>query len=199
METNTNEEMLCVFGEDGRRLEGQYVPRSVAHRDGIRHGASHIFIYRSGADGPELLLQRRSPNKDSFPGCLDISSAGHMKAGSDFLATALEELSEELGIEAKAEQLFEAFTMKFENTSIAHGREFRNREIDRVYLLKLDVDPAALVLQKEEVSEALWLPLNEIAARLTAGDRELCLDPNEFERVAEAIYSLESVVYRNQH
>jgi isopentenyldiphosphate isomerase len=28
----------------------------------------------------QVLLQKRSPDKDSYPGCLDISCAGHIPA-----------------------------------------------------------------------------------------------------------------------
>lgn len=53
----------------------------------------------------DLLLQKRSENKDAFPGCYDISSAGHLPAGQDYLTSALRELEEELGIKAEPEQL----------------------------------------------------------------------------------------------
>ena len=49
----------------------------------------------------DLLLQKRSENKDAFPGCYDISSAGHLPAGQDYLSSALRELEEELGIKAR--------------------------------------------------------------------------------------------------
>ena len=55
--------------------------------------------------GYDLLLQKRSKEKDSFPGCYDISSAGHISAGDEPLETALRELEEELGIKAEPEQL----------------------------------------------------------------------------------------------
>ena len=56
-------------------------------------------------NGYDLLLQKRSKEKDSFPGCYDISSAGHISAGDEPLETALRELEEELGIKAEPEQL----------------------------------------------------------------------------------------------
>ena len=49
----------------------------------------------------ELLLQKRSQQKDSYPGCYDISSAGHSPAGVDFIPSALRELKEELGLDAR--------------------------------------------------------------------------------------------------
>lgn len=81
-------ERLEVFRADGTAA-GCDVERNEAHEKGILHGASHVFICRRDADGLKVLLQRRSADKDSYPGCLDTSSAGHIARGSDFLETAL--------------------------------------------------------------------------------------------------------------
>ena len=45
-------------------------------------------------------MQKRSADKDSFPGVYDVSSAGHLPAGEDFRKSAVRELKEELGISA---------------------------------------------------------------------------------------------------
>ena len=76
------------------------VTREVAHRYGYLHGTVHLWIYRLSQDatGVDVLLQRRSENKESYPGCLDISSAGHMSAGQVPDEAVLRELSEELGL-----------------------------------------------------------------------------------------------------
>lgn len=60
-----------------------------------------------------MLLQKRSMNKDSFPGKFDTSSAGHIQAGDEPLESALRELGEELGIQATPEQLVFAGTFPF--------------------------------------------------------------------------------------
>ena len=63
--------------------------RSLVHEDGDIHGTVHIWIRRKTEKGYDLLLQKRSKEKDSFPGCYDISSAGHISAGDEPLETAL--------------------------------------------------------------------------------------------------------------
>ena len=67
--------------------------RFMMHRAGMLHGTSHVWIMRpNDKSGFDLLLQRRSAGKDAYPGCYDISSAGHIPAGDDFLISALREL-----------------------------------------------------------------------------------------------------------
>ena len=93
------EEMLDLVNEQGDPL-GRAVPRSEAHRLGLRHRTSHVWLVRRKNGVLEVLLQKRSDEKDSFPGCYDISSAGHIPAGQGFVDSALRELKEELGVTA---------------------------------------------------------------------------------------------------
>ena len=104
-------EYIDLRREDGS-LTGEVKERSLVHRDGDLHGTSHVWLirYRGDRQSADVLLQKRSRNKDSFPGSYDISSAGHIPSRVDFLDSALRELEEELGIRAKAEELIYAFT-----------------------------------------------------------------------------------------
>ena len=184
---SVKEELLAVVDETGA-FTGAWVFRKEAHEKGILHAASHIFLYRTGESGKtEILLQRRSPQKDSFPGCLDISSAGHVETGMDFESTAQKELREELGLQVQPEALTYAFSQIIETRNRFHGAVFHNREFNKVYLLERDVELAALQLQKEEVSEVLWMDADEIANRLENNDSEICLDKDEYFIVLEAI------------
>ena len=98
------EELFDIVDENGNPT-GETVSRSEAHAKGIRHRTAHIWVIRDNEGKKEVLLQKRALNKDSFPGKYDTSSAGHIQAGDEPLESALRELSEELGIEALAEQL----------------------------------------------------------------------------------------------
>ena len=90
-------EYLDVIDDNGN-LTGEMVAREVAHRDGIRHRTSHLWLLRKKDGALQILLQKRSADKPSFPNCYDISSAGHIPAGGEFASSALRELKEELGI-----------------------------------------------------------------------------------------------------
>lgn len=181
-----NGERLAVFGEDGRPT-GEGVSRSVAHETGVLHGASHIYVRKWEGDRLFLLLQRRSPGKDSYPGCLDVSSAGHIEFGSDHLDTALKELGEELGLSETADGLVELFSQTVCSESEFRGRPFLDREVNRIYLLRRIPAAEELHLQPEELSEVVWMDAEEVLRRLDAGDPELCMDPAELRRVVEAV------------
>lgn len=99
-----NMEMLDIVDENGMPT-GEVVSRKKAHAEGIRHRTAHVWLVRSRDGKIQILLQKRCQQKDSWPGCYDISSAGHIPAGVDFIPSALRELKEELGVEAAPEEL----------------------------------------------------------------------------------------------
>ena len=76
-------EYLDVVDENGMPT-GETVERSVAHREGFPHRTSHLWLVRRREGRIQVLLQKRAMTK-SFPGCYDISSAGHIPAGQDFV------------------------------------------------------------------------------------------------------------------
>ena len=127
----------------------------------------------------DLLLQKRSENKDAFPGCYDISSAGHLPAGQDYLSSALRELEEELGIKAKPEQLHFMGLHEGCCEETFYGKPFKNHEISHVYLYQEPVNIEDLILQKEEVQEVCWLDFKECCKKVKDGDRKYCLFPEE--------------------
>jgi isopentenyldiphosphate isomerase len=72
------------------------VRRGDAHRDPSRiHRSVQILVF---ASDDRLLLQRRSPSKDLFPGYFCASASGHVASGETYETTAQREILEELGI-----------------------------------------------------------------------------------------------------
>lgn len=76
----------CVIGQ---------ATRAEVHRKKLFHRAVHILV--SDADG-NVILQKRSLAKDTAPGLLSTSCAGHVDAGETYDSAARRELEEELGI-----------------------------------------------------------------------------------------------------
>ena len=179
-------ELFDICDEEGEPT-GQSRERSVVHRYGTPHRTAHVWITRKNPDGSvEILLQKRSADKDSFPGCYDISSAGHIPAGCDVKESALRELSEELGIKAEPEDLEYVGKVKTEFHGEFHGRPFHNVEISTVYLYQKPVEESELTLQTSEVESVCWMELQECIRAVKEKKMPNCLIPEELELLAGA-------------
>ncbi|MDK2965414.1 MULTISPECIES: NUDIX domain-containing protein [Lacrimispora] len=160
--------------------------RFMMHRAGMLHGTSHVWVVRpNDKSGFDLLLQKRSEGKDAYPGCYDISSAGHIPAGDDFLISAVRELSEELGIDALPEELAYVGLHEEQEEAEFYGRPFRNHEVSHVYVYQKPVDESQLVLQKEEVESVLWMDYEECLRQMRDGTLVHCLNEKELHMLAQ--------------
>ena len=150
---------------------GEIIDRETAHAQGILHRTTHLWLLRKRNGVTEVLLQKRSQNKDSFPGCYDISSAGHIPAGVDWKASALRELEEELGIKnIKEDDLILCGQRHIKHDDIFHGKPYKDRQISNIYCIGLDVEPEKLTLQEEEVESVIWIPLEECIKKVESCD-----------------------------
>lgn len=131
----------------------------------------------------DLLLQKRSRGKDSYPGCYDISSAGHVQAGDEFLPSAIRELKEELGIEAGEEDLEFAGYHKGYMEEVFYGRMFRDSEVSAVYVYSKPVDADRLTLQKEEVESVMWMGLGQCVEAVRNHGIPNCIYLDELEMI----------------
>ncbi len=174
-------EYLDRCGEDGQPT-GQTVSRDAAHKEGILHRTAHVWIVRKNAGSYDILLQKRSMEKESFPGMYDTSSAGHIPAGEEPLPSALRELKEELGIAAKPEELAFAGKFRIRYEKVFHGRLFRDNEVTWVYVYSAPVETRALTLQASEVDEARWFGLDEVWTEIQTSRKRFCV-PSEGLRV----------------
>lgn len=88
------EEQLEVINEKGEVV--RIAPRSEIHGDpSLMHKVVHVLVFNKKG---ELLLQKRSLNKDVAPGKWDTSVGGHVGIDEDLTFSAKREMEEELGI-----------------------------------------------------------------------------------------------------
>lgn len=183
-------ELFDVLDEKTGEKTGVRRERGVAHRDGSPHGTAHIWVVRPNANGGcgyEVLLQKRSEQKDSYPGCYDISSAGHLSAGEEHLPTAVRELREELGIRATADQLHFIGMHQAKSEAVFHGQPFKDHEISAVYLYQEPVQIENLKLQNEEVESVRWMDYQECREKLKKEEIKSCIRLDEFEMIGKAL------------
>ena len=70
--------------------------REEVHRKGLKHRSVHLLVFnRKG----EVLLQKRSMQKDTFPDTWDSTVSGHVDSGEDYDQSVIRESIEEMGIE----------------------------------------------------------------------------------------------------
>ena len=165
-------EYLDIVDENGKPT-GKTVSREEAHAKGIMHRTAHVWIVRPTGDGYEVLLQKRSEKKESYPGMYDTSSAGHITAGDEPLESALRELKEELGIDASPDQLSFASTFRIRYEKEFHGRIFRDNEFTTVFVYHGAL--GSLTLQESEVSEVRWFSLNAVWEEIHRSRARFCV------------------------
>lgn len=164
-------EYFDIVDENGIPCGGT-VSRQTAHEKGIRHRTAHVWVV-SCQGGWQILLQKRSMGKESYPGEYDTSAAGHIGAGDDPLLSACRELYEELGIKASYEDMIfiGTFTNKYEQ--VFHGHMFRDNEVSFVYVYRREIALSDLVLQEEEVESVRWFDLDLVEKALVEGNRKI--------------------------
>ena len=167
-------EYLDIVDENGSPT-GETVSRDIAHRDGILHRTAHVWVVRPSGTGYDILLQKRSMEKDSFPGLYDTSSAGHIPAGEEPVPSALREMREELGIQALPEQLHYAGTFRIQYEKEFHGRLFRDNEVTDVFVYSEPVEISSLVLQETEVDEVRWFDLDAVWNEIQYSRERFCV------------------------
>ena len=167
-------EIFDIVDEKGRPT-GETVSRDEAHEKGIRHRTAHIWVVRKEGGKVQMLLQKRARDKDSFPGCYDTSSAGHIQAGDEPLESARRELFEELGIVAGENDLDFAGCFAIEYEKVFHGKLFHDNEVAFVYMYSGPVDSAELTLQAEEVESVAWFDVEELQGLLDPRDSRFCV------------------------
>lgn len=183
-------ELLDIVDEQGNPT-GQTVERGKAHREGIRHRSSHVWLFRRREGRVEILLQKRSREKDSFPGCYDISSAGHIPAGADYIDSALRELREELGVEAETSELQYCGKRFIYYKEIFYGELFIDRQVSNIYILWRDSEAEDFTLQEEEVEEVKWFGFEECVELVRQNRIPHCIMMEELEMLERGIADIQ--------
>lgn len=167
-------EYFDVLNEKGEKI-GITKLRNEVHRDGDWHRTVHIWVFNNNG---EVLLQRRSQDKDSNPNKLDISCGGHLSAGDDSISGGIRELKEELGIDATPSDFKFITTIK---KSTKYSETYINREFADMFILHTNKTIDELKFQEEEISEIMFVPYNKFKEMVKNKQPDLLLHDEEYE------------------
>ncbi len=149
-------EMLEVVDPEGRVLDIK--PRDEVHGNpSLLHRVVHLIVTNSRG---ELLLQKRSPDKDVAPGRWDTSVGGHVAPGESLEEALKRETKEELGFTPEAP----VFLYRY-----IHSNEY---ESELVYTYET-VYEGPFEFNREEITEVRFWSKEEISKAI---DTELLSD-----------------------
>ena len=144
--------MIAIVDENNE-LTGEVKTYKEIHEKGLWHRTAVVWVVNNNS---EVLLQKRGPNV-GFPNLLDCSVGGHYPDYENSFQAAIREAKEELGIELKKEDLDEPIIVKSQMTN-----DWRiENEFISLFFVKLDIEKSDLKLQEEEVSEVIFMNIDE--------------------------------------
>lgn len=175
-------EFLDILDKQGNKT-GEKKERKEVHSKGYWHKGVHIWIINSKK---ELLVQRRSANKDVYPNKLYISVAGHPVSGEEEIESIKREFLEEIGIELDVAKLEYLFT--FSQEVIENDGKFLDNQFYDVYLIEMDLNIDKLNLQCEEVSEVKNIYYKDFEQMIINKDKDIVNHPIEWENLFKILH-----------
>lgn len=147
------EELVEVLDERGR-YTGKIETRENCNKMGLWHKSVCLFIINSNN---QVLLQKRSANKKTWPNTWDVTAGGNVLAGEFGFQAIIRECKEELGIELNKNDItFLGSVISTKN----------NNYFNEYYVANKEIDITKLKLQEEEVSDVKWIDEDEIIQRI---------------------------------
>jgi isopentenyldiphosphate isomerase len=137
------------------------------------HRSVHVWIVNSKN---EVLVQKRSPFVDNHPNEWDISAAGHVSAGEDYITSALRETEEEIGLKIEPTELIQIGEL----TQMSEREGYINNEVNPIYIIRKDLDTDKIEKQYEEVAEVKFIPYLELKNLIESGDASFVPHPEEY-------------------
>lgn len=124
-----------------------------AWRNGLVHRIVRLAIFDTRG---RMLVQKRSDQKELFPGRWDNSAAGHVDDGETYEQAALRELHEELGLTGVVlEDLGEYYVEVRDDWRIM-------KRFTRAYKIVLEDPLPVFQLPEDEVASTEWMEIADV-------------------------------------
>jgi isopentenyldiphosphate isomerase len=157
-------ELIDTYDEQWTRAGSK--ERAAVHRDGDWHRCFHCVITSGDHDMPRLMLQRRALEFVDYPGLIDVSVAGHLRAGEGLIEATTREIAEELGVLVP----FSSLRFLGEYPLVVRTSGLWARELTDVFAVRDDRAPDAYDYDPTEVASLVALDLGQ-AVDLWRGER----------------------------
>ena len=185
------EESLTFYNE-------QNEPIGIVNREeGINRGLllEGVQLWIINPETNQVLMQRRSRNKQNNPNKIDVSVSAHVDPDETATQAMLREAREEIGL-IDSEYLYNNM-QKFAENKINltdYGRQ--GRYIMHFYLAFLDNSLESYTKQDSEVEELFFMDYEEVKRRVRCDDPEMLMPKSD---EAERIFSIldEKIKMRN--
>ena len=157
-------ELLDIVDEHGN-ITGMVVEREEAHRRGILHRTSHVWIVREKNGQLQILLQKRAASKYHSPGLWGNSCCSHPRVGETLMQAAERRLQEELSCSACLEEIGSfVYFHRF-------ARDLFEYEYDHVLVGRYQ---GAVKANPSEIDEIKWCKVGEIMDGLISQPEKYC-------------------------
>ena len=148
-----NRDELFYLVDDNDEVLGS-VTRGQAHSsNSIRHRSIFILLFN---DQNELLLQKRSLDKDTFPGFWTVSVSGHVAYGQSYDEAAQREMAEEIGLDLPLDFVDKIY--------LPAEREFAS-----IYRATLSSE-VKINFDQDEISQVKWIAKKQLVEFLTENE-----------------------------
>lgn len=145
------------YDEQGRPEVGLSAPEDVVYRQGLLHGAAHVWIWRKSPLFAEVLLKKLDAHSQTWPDRLDTPVAGQINRGELPIETAVRESKKQIGIEIDENNLS---LLAVHRTCVTLKKNLTINEFRWLYLLE-QTDQTEFTRRKLSVDWLRWKTLRE--------------------------------------
>lgn len=127
------------------------------HRRGLIHrGINVIFYTKTG----NIVLQKRSSSKKTFPNKLDVTVGGHVDSGETYEQSAIREIFEETGLRINPNDL--QFLLKFRRINKDQSTNTISDYFCTVYIYNFEKDIKNLQIEKNDATCFIFKPIESL-------------------------------------
>lgn len=181
--TQQNERETLTFYNQQNQPIGT-IDREEAIKRGLLIEGVQLWIINP--ENNQVLMQKRSKNKKSNPGKIDVSVSGHVKPHETATQAILREASEELGIKDRQQLCREV--QKIAEDDIDLRKFGRQGNYVMTFFLVFSKEPLeAYVKDDDEVEELFFMDYDELKRRVRQNDSEMLIPKSE---LSETIFSI---------